>query len=107
MVKVTFADGTVVNFEDGSNSINMTYKASSFADLDEIRGLFTAANLYGMEVGEEFVTNVLPVGVTVGNTPADAEFIYAVFNNREKTELELICEKQEIQNEAIDMLLGM
>ena len=105
MVNVIFADKTTVAFEDGSNKINLVKKVSSLAELDEIRGLFTAENVSGMKVGDEHVTDVTPVGMAIASTPAEAEYIYAVFTNRQKTELELLKEENAQQNEVLDMIL--
>lgn len=105
MVTVIFANKTSVDFEDGSNKISLVKKVSSLAELDEIRGLFTDKNVTGMKVGGEHVTDVVPVGMTIASTPADAEYIYAVFTNRQKTELELLKEENAQQNEVLDMIL--
>lgn len=104
MVTVIFVDGTSVEFEAGSNSISLVKKVSTLAELDSIRGLFTQDNIEGMQIDGVSVDNVVPVGMTIASTPADATEITAVFTNRAKTDLEILQEEQEAQNEMIDFL---
>lgn len=104
MIDVTFSDGTVVQFEEGSNSLSLIKKVSKLGDLDAIRSLFTKDNVTGMTINGETVSNVVPVGMSIASTPSDAEEIIAIFTNRPKTDIELIREEQELQNEMIDFM---
>lgn len=104
MITVTFVNGNTVEFEDGSNSISLIKKVSKLGDLDAIRALFTKENVTGMIINGETVSNVVPVGMSIASTPSDAEEIVAIFTNRLKTDIELIREEQELQNEMIDFM---
>ena len=102
MKQLVLTNGTTLDFTDSSTIFNLTQVISSFAEIDDVRPEMTVENLDGATFNGETVENIIPVGLSIsagltGN-------ITVTYNNRAKTQQELIDEEQDA---AINMLMGL
>ena len=102
MIDLVLKDGVTLHFTDTSTIYNLVGVYEDFADIDPIRGEFTVENLDGAIFNGEPVENVIPVGMSV--SAGFTGNITVTFNNRAKTQQELIDEEQDA---AINMLMGL
>lgn len=102
MKELVLSNGTTLEFTDSSTILNLVQVVAQFADIDDVRDELTVENLDGATFNGEPVENIIPVGVSV--SAGMTGNITVTYNNRAKTQQEIIDEEQDA---AINMLMGL
>lgn len=110
MDKLKFADGTIIDIEDGATLSEVTHIASNEANAMYVCGKVTAENvvslqfLHGDAVTGDYQNVIIAAPTTREN--GEGETVIVRMHFREKTELELrvdaLEESQEVQDGAIE-----
>ena len=102
MKTLVLKDGYVLEGTDSSTVYDITTVYTDFAEIDDVRPHLTKENFVGATFNDEEVESIVPEGISAS---LDGENVVVHFKNRAKTELELIHEEQELQNEVLDALI--
>lgn len=98
-----FVDKSTLNVGDASTATNIIVPVKSFAEIDEIREKFTKKNTAKIEIDGVAYHNLVPVGCSAA---ADIDGIpTAVFTMHEKSEVEILRERVDEQEEIINSLM--
>ena len=103
---LVFADGTTEEFTDNSTITNLYTVVTSYATIDAMQAKFTPENLIGAEFDGESILNVVPVTTVASNEFGQENAITVNFQNRYKTDVELLQEQMVEVQEAIAELAG-
>lgn len=103
MKTLIFRNGVSAEFTENSTIYDLVNVFTQFEEIDGVRALLTAENLVGATFDGEPVVNVIPVE-TVVSAPA-GENVTVHYLNRPKTDLEILQETQDQQDDVINYLL--
>lgn len=98
---LVFADGTREEFTDNSTITNLYTVVNSYAAIDAMQAKFTPENLIGATFEGESILNVIPVTTVATNDFGNENAITVNFQNRYKTDVELLQEQMAEVQEAI------
>lgn len=100
---LTFTDGSTLDVTDASTVYDVVCVFATSAEMASAWDMFTEASLVSVKLGDEEFSNLLPVSM---NAEKDENGNITVhYINRDKTDIELLQDEQEIQNDAIDALI--
>jgi hypothetical protein len=104
MILLKLKDGVTVNLTDNSTITSCTTILQKFAELDSLKKEFTAKNLSSVEFGGVKYTGIVPVNFTVDYNYEDGN-VKATFHNRFKTDMEVMQERLELAEGALQELI--
>ena len=101
-----FRNGDREEFTDNSTITNLFTVVSSYAEIDAMQANFTTENMVGATFDGEPIENVVPVTTVATNNFGDETHITVNFQNRYKTDIELLQEQMVEVQEAIAEIAG-
>lgn len=102
MAKIlVFQNGVTEEFTDESTITNLFTVVTSYAAIDAMQANFTPENMIGATFDGESIENVVPVTCTARNNYGEETAITVNFQNRYKTDVELLQEQMTEVQEAI------
>lgn len=104
---LVFRNGEREEFTDNSTITNLFTVVTSYADIDAMQANFTSENMIGAEFDGEPIENIVPVQTVASNDFGNEGNITVNFQNRYKTEVELLQEQMVEVQEAIAELAGV
>ena len=96
-----FANGTQEEFTDSSTITNLFTVVDSYAAIDAMEANFTEENLNGATFDGESLENIVPVKCVAENNYPDSNVITLNFQNRYKTDVEILQEQMVEVQDAI------
>ena len=97
---LTFKNGDSVTFTDESTITHLVAVLNSYSEIDPIIAEFTPANLVGAEFDGTPILNVVPVSMSAVSD-YNSVAVVVTFENRYKTDVELLQEQMIEVQEAI------
>ncbi len=98
---LVFRNGDREEFTDNSTITNLFTVVSSYAAIDAMQANFTTENMIGAEFDGEPIENIIPVTTVASNEFGNEGNIVVNFQNRYKTDIELLQEQMIEVQEAI------
>lgn len=98
---LVFKNGEREEFTDNSTITNLFTVVNSYAQIDAMQANFTTENMIGAEFDGEPIENIVPVKTVASNDFGGEDQILVNFQNRYKTEIELLQEQMVEVQEAI------
>lgn len=98
---LVFKNGATEEFTDESTITNLFCVVDDYADIDAMQANFTTENMVGATFDGEPIENIVPVTTVATNTYGNENAIVVNFQNRYKTEVELLQEQMIEAQEAI------
>lgn len=98
---LVFRNGEREEFTDNSTITNLFTVVTSYADIDAMQANFTTENMIGAEFDGEPIENIIPVTTIATNEFGNEGHITVNFQNRYKTDIELLQEQMVEVQEAI------
>lgn len=98
---LVFKNGEREAFSDDSTITNLKTIVSSYADVDAMQANFTTENMVGAEFDGEPISNIIPVTCVCQNNYGAEDHILVNFQNRYKTDVEILKEQMTEVQEAI------
>ena len=98
---LVFRNGEREEFTDNSTITNLFTVVSSYAAIDAMQANFTSENMVGAEFDGEPIENIVPVTTVATNEFGNEGNIVVNFQNRYKTDIELLQEQMLEVQEAI------
>lgn len=98
---LVFKNGATEEFTDESTITNLFCVVDDYADIDAMQANFTPENMVGATFDGEPIENIVPVTTVATNTYGNENAIVVNFQNRYKTEVELLQEQMIEVQEAI------
>ncbi len=98
---LVFRNGDREEFTDNSTITNLFTVVSSYAAIDAMQANFTTENMIGAEFDGEPIENIIPVTTVATNEFGNEGNIVVNFQNRYKTDIELLQEQMIEVQEAI------
>lgn len=98
---LVFRNGDREEFTDNSTITNLFTVVSSYAAIDAMQANFTTENMIGAEFDGEPIENIIPVTTVATNEFGNEGNIIVNFQNRYKTDIELLQEQMVEVQEAI------
>ena len=98
---LVFKNGNTEEFTDDSTITNLKTVVSSYAAIDAMQANFTSENMVGATFDGEPIENVVPVQTVASNYLGQEDHILVNFQNRYKTDIELLQEQMTEVQEAI------
>lgn len=103
---LVFRNGNTEEFTDESTITNLFTVVNSYATIDAMQANFTTENFVGATFDGEPIENVIPVTTVATNTYGNENAILVNFQNRYKTDVEILQEQMTEVQEAIAELGG-
>ena len=101
---LVFKNGATEEFTDESTITNLFCVVNSYAAIDAMQANFTTENMVGATFDGEPIENIVPVTTVATNTFGNEEAIVVNFQNRYKTETEVLQEQMtEVQGAIADL----
>ena len=98
---LVFKNGDREEFTDNSTITNLFCVVSDYAAIDAMQANFTTENMIGAQFDGEPIENIVPVTTVASNTYGNENAITVNFQNRYKTDVELLQEQMIEVQEAI------
>ncbi len=98
---LVFKNGQTEEFTDESTITHLVTVLSSYAQIDAMQANFYTENMVGATFDGEPIENIVPVSTTATNTFGNENSIVVTFNNRYKTDIELLQEAVSDLQEAV------
>ena len=98
---LVFKNGAREEFTDESTITNLFCVVDDYADIDAMQANFTTENMVGATFDGEPIENIVPVTTVATNTYGNENAIVVNFQNRYKTEVELLQDQMIEVQEAI------
>lgn len=102
MILITLSNGEQIEVENESSKNDIVIRVTSFAELDEWNQKITEENINGAVMENETLTDLIFTGVFVN---LEEKAIKVDYTFREKTEEEIIYERINDLEEAMNFLL--
>ena len=103
---LVFKNGATEEFTDESTITNLFTIVNSYAAIDAMQANFTTENMVGATFDGEPIENIVPVTTVATNTFGNEDTITVNFQNRYKTDVELLQEQMIEVQEALVELAG-
>lgn len=101
---LVFKNGATEEFTDESTITNLFCVVNDYATIDAMQANFTSENMVGATFDGEPIENIVPVTTVATNTFGNEDAIVVNFQNRYKTETELLQEQMtEVQGAIADL----
>ena len=101
---LVFKNGNREEFTDESTITNLFTVVSSYADIDAMQANFTTENMIGAEFDGEPIENIVPVTTVATNQYGEEDTIVVNFQNRYKTDVEILQEQMvEVQEALVEL----
>lgn len=98
---LVFKNGAREEFTDESTITNLFTVVNSYAAIDAMQANFTTENMVGAEFDGEPIENIVPVTTVAHNEFGQETTIVVNFQNRYKTDIELLQEQVTELQEAV------
>ena len=98
---LVFKNGATEEFTDESTITNLFCVVNSYAAIDAMQANFTTENMVGATFDGEPIENIVPVTTVATNDYGNETNITVNFQNRYKTDVELLQEQMIEVQEAI------
>ena len=98
---LVFKNGDTEEFTDNSTITNLFCVVNSYAAIDAMQANFTTENMIGATFDGEPIENIVPVTTVATNQYGEENTIVVNFQNRYKTDVELLQEQMIEVQEAI------
>lgn len=98
---LVFRNGDREEFTDNSTITNLFTVVTSYAQIDAMQANFTTENMIGATFDGEPIENIVPVTTVATNDYGNETNITVNFQNRYKTDVELLQEQMIEVQEAI------
>ena len=98
---LVFKNGQTEEFTDESTITNLFTIVNSYAAIDAMQANFTTENMVGAEFDGEPIENIVPVTTVATNQFGEESTIVVNFQNRYKTDVEILQEQMTEVQEAI------
>lgn len=98
---LVFRNGDREEFTDESTITHLVTVVTSYAQIDAMQANFTTENMIGAEFDGEPIENIVPVNTYATNTFGNENAIVLTFENRYKTDIELLQEAVADLEEAV------
>ena len=98
---LVFKNGNREEFTDDSTITNLFTVVNSYAAIDAMQANFTTENMVGAEFDGEPIENIVPVTTVATNELGQEHSILVNFQNRYKTDIELLQESVLELQEAV------
>ncbi len=98
---LVFRNGDREEFTDNSTITNLFTVVTSYAQIDAMQANFTTENMIGATFDGEPIENIVPVTTVATNDFGNEQNITVNFQNRYKTDVELLQEQMIEVQEAI------
>ena len=98
---LVFKNGAREEFTDESTITNLFTVVNSYAAIDAMQANFTSENMVGAQFDGEPIENIVPVTTVARNEFGSEDTIVVNFQNRYKTDVELLQEQMVEVQEAI------
>ena len=98
---LVFKNGDREEFTDNSTITNLFTVVTSYAQIDAMQANFTTDNMIGATFDGEPIENIVPVTTVATNDYGNETNITVNFQNRYKTDVELLQEQMVEVQEAI------
>ena len=98
---LVFRDGTTEEFTDNSTITNLYTVVNSYAAIDAMQAKFYTENMIGATFDGEPIENIVPVTTVATNQFGQENTIVVNFQNRYKTDIEILQEQMTEVQEAI------
>lgn len=89
---LVFRNGDTEEFTDESTITHLVTVLTSYAQIDAMQANFTTENMIGATFDGEPIENIVPVTTTATNEYGRENAIVVTFENRYKTDIELLQE---------------
>ena len=104
---LVFKNGAREEFTDDSTITNLFTVVNSYATIDAMQANFTSENMVGAEFDGTPIENVVPVTTVATNQFGEENTIVVNFQNRYKTDVELLQEQMvEVQEAIVELAEG-
>ena len=104
---LVFKNGATEEFTDESTITNLFCVVNSYAAIDAMQANFTTENMIGAEFDGEPIENVVPVTTVATNQFGQENTIVVNFQNRYKTDVEILQEQMiEVQEALVELAEG-
>ena len=104
---LVFKNGDREEFTDNSTITNLFTVVSSYAEIDAMQANFTTENMIGAEFDGEPIENIVPVTTVATNEFCGEDHIVVNFQNRYKTDVEILQEQMiEVQEALVELAEG-
>lgn len=101
---LVFKNGNREEFTDESTITNLFTVVNSYADIDAMQANFTTENMIGAEFDGEPIENIVPVTTVATNKFGEEDTIVVNFQNRYKTDVEILQEQMvEVQEALVEL----
>ena len=98
---LVFKNGEREEFTDNSTITNLFTVVNSYAQIDAMQANFYTENMVGATFDGEPIENIVPVSTMATNTFGNENSIVVTFENRYKTDIELLQEAVSDLQEAV------
>ncbi len=98
---LVFKNGQTEEFTDESTITHLVTVVNSYAAIDAMQANFTTENMIGATFEGEPIENIIPVTTHAENTYGNESAIVVTFENRYKTDIELLQEAVSDLQEAV------
>ena len=98
---LVFRNGDREEFTDNSTITNLFCVVNDYAAIDAMQANFTTENMIGAQFDGEPIENIVPITTVASNTYGNENAITVNFQNRYKTDVELLQEQMIEVQEAI------
>lgn len=104
---LVFKNGQTEEFTDNSTITNLFTVVNSYAAIDAMQANFTTENMIGATFDGEPILNIVPVTTVATNDFGNEGAITVNFQNRYKTDIELLNEQvTELQEVVAEIIAG-
>ena len=104
---LVFKNGDTEEFTDNSTITNLFTVVSSYAQIDAMQANFTTENMVGAVFDGTPIENVVPVTTVATNEFGAEDHIVVNFQNRYKTDVEILQEQMiEVQEALVELAEG-
>ena len=104
---LVFKNGATEEFTDESTITNLFCVVDDYADIDAMQANFTTENMVGATFDGEPIENIVPVTTVATNTYGNENAIVVNFQNRYKTDVEILQEQMiEVQEALVELAEG-
>ena len=103
---LVFKNGQREEFTDESTITHLVTVLTSYAQIDAMQANFTSENMVGATFDGEPIESIIPVTTIATNTYGNENAIVVTFENRYKTDVELLQDQMVEVQEAIAELAG-
>lgn len=98
---LVFKNGQTEEFTDDSTITNLRTVVNSYAAIDAMQANFYTENMVGATFDGEPIENIVPVRTVASNLLGEENAIEVNFQNRYKTDIEILQEQMTEVQEAI------